>query len=138
VDLASTRIGDADLERLARDPMFTRVTTLVLAGTQITDRGVAVLSARPFFVCLDLSRTSVTDQGLASISNCCSSTLNLSGTRVTDATFGVLEQQAERFPNRSIDLTDTQVTEARVKDFVSSHRMTVVRYGSSASPKSTN
>jgi hypothetical protein len=136
VDLSSTAAGDADLERLARDPMFARVQSLSLAGTRITDRGLAVLDERPYFSYLDLSRTSVTDQGLASMSRCCPHTLNLSGTRVTDVTLRLLAQQAERFPNRTIDLTDTQVTEQSARALGASHGM-IIRYGSSRSPRST-
>jgi hypothetical protein len=137
LDLSSTATNDADLERLARDPMFGRVYTLSLAGTRITDRGIVVLNQHPFFSHLDLSRTSVTDLGLASIAQCCPNSLNLSGTRVTDATVRLIEQQAERFPNRNIDLTDTQVTEERVRELGKSHWMMLVTYGSSKSPKST-
>ena len=105
--------------------------TLSLAGTRITDRGVAVLDAHPWLSYLDLSHTSVTDRGLASMSRCYPNTLKLSGTRVTDATLQLIEQQAERLPNRSIDLTDTQVTEERVRELGKSHWMMNIAYGSS-------
>jgi hypothetical protein len=137
VDLASTKTDDAELERLARDPMFNRVHSLSLAGTRITDRGVAVLNAHPFFAYLDLARTSLTDQGMASIAKCCPNTLNLSGTRVTDATIRLIEQQGEQFPTRSIDLTDTQVTEESVRQLGHDRPMMLIKYGPSTSPKST-
>ncbi len=41
-------------------------------------------------------------------------------------------------PKTGFERFDTQVTEAGVSDFARSHRMTVVSYGSSASPRSTN
>jgi hypothetical protein len=103
----------------------------------VSDRGVAVLDAHPWLSYLDLSHTAVTDRGLASMSRCYPNTLKLSGTRVTDAIFRLIEQQAERLPNRSIDLTDTQVTEARVTEFGRSHSMMNIGYGSSRSPKHT-
>jgi hypothetical protein len=135
VDLSSTGTGDADIERLAHDPIFARVDSLSLAGTRITDRGLAVLNERPYFSYLDLSRTSVTDRGLASMSRCCPRMLNLSGTRVTDATVRLFAQQAERFPDRTIDLTDTKVTEESARALATSHDMRIL-YGSSGSPRS--
>ncbi len=137
LDLSSTATDDADLERLARDPMFDRLHFLSLAGTRITDRGIAMLNDHPFINTLDLSRTAVTDRGLASISRCCPNSLNLSGTRVTDATLALIERQAKTSPNRSIDLTDTQVTEKRVLDLAKSCWMIYISYGSSKSPSHT-
>jgi hypothetical protein len=137
VDLSSTATDDADLRRLASNSMFHRIHSLSLAGTRVTDEGVAVLNEHPSFTHLDLSRTSITDRGLASISRCCPNTLNLSGTRVTDLTLRLIEQQCDRSPNRSIDLTDTQVTEEKVRDLGKSRWMMHLTYGSSKSPKST-
>ena len=57
------------------------------------------------------------------------------GTRVTDATIRVLEQQAKLSPNRNIDLTDTQVTEQSVKDLAKANWMMYITYGDSKSPK---
>ncbi|SIO66276.1 Leucine Rich repeat-containing protein [Singulisphaera sp. GP187] len=137
VDLSSTATDDDDLERLIRDKMFHRVHSLSLSGTRITDRGAAMLDACPWFNHLDLSHTSVTDRGLASMSQCCAHTLKLSGTRITDATLQLIEQQAERFPNRSIDLTDTKVTEERVRELGKFQSMMSITYGSIKSPKHT-
>ena len=135
LDLSLTATDDADLERLARDPIFDRLNSLSLAGTRITDKGVALLDEHPYLSDLNLSRTSVTDRGLASIPRCCPNSLNLSGTRVTDATIRVLEQQAKLSPNRNIDLTDTQVTEQSVKDLAKANWMMYITYGDSKSPK---
>lgn len=137
VDLSSTATDDDALARLVRDPMFERVHSLSLAGTRVTDRGLAALGERASLHHLDLSHTLITDRGLASMSRCCPSTLKLSGTPITDATLRLFEQQAERYPNRHIDLTDTRVTEERVREFGESHTMMTIDYGPSQTPKHT-
>jgi len=108
VTFAGMSTSDADLERITRIGMFDRVHSLSLARTSITDRGVALLAGHPNIMRLDLSRTAVTDQGLASIARIGPSNLNLSGTRITDGALQILKEQAVRFPNRTIDLTDTK------------------------------
>lgn len=96
-----------------------------------------MLNEHPFFTHFDLSRTSITDRGLKSISQCCPNALNLSGTRVTDITVRLIEHQCGRSSNRSIDLTDTQVSEEKVRALGKSQWMMHITYGSSKSPKYT-
>lgn len=137
LDLSSTATDDASLEQLVRDPVFKQVTNLNLAGTQITDRSLAILGECRFFQVLNLSHTLIGDQGFASMSQCYANTLNLSGTRVTDAILPILERQARNSGGRSIDLTDTRVTAEGVRALGKRCTMINLSYGSAKSPEHT-
>lgn len=137
VDLSSTATDDDDLERLTHDELFKEVASLSLAGTRITDRSVVMLVGFPGIGFLDLSRTSVTDRGLASMSRSRPYRLNLSGTNVTDTTLELMEQEAKRFTDSQIDLTDTKVTEERVRALGAAEPQWYITYGSAKSPQHT-
>jgi uncharacterized membrane protein len=76
--------GDAELARLS--PIAPQVTWLSLAGTQVTDGGLAVLTTFTNLTRLHLDRTRVTDAGLRHVAGLTRlEYLNLYGSRVTDA-----------------------------------------------------
>ncbi len=76
--------GDADLAKLA--PIANNIYTLNLAGTKVTDAGMAALDDMHNLAELHLDRTAVTDVGLPHISKLRKlQYLNLYGTAITDA-----------------------------------------------------
>jgi uncharacterized membrane protein len=82
--LAGTNFTDAALDRLA--PVLPNLRWLDLAGTAVTDNGLARLANAPHLTRLHLERTGVTDAGLASLTGLGElEYLNLYATRVTDA-----------------------------------------------------
>lgn len=82
--LAGTNFGDADLARLT--PLALNLRWLDLAGTRVTDAGLAVLASMTNLTRLHLERTGVTDAGLAHLAGLRDlEYLNLYGTAVTDA-----------------------------------------------------
>ena len=84
-DARSARpFGDRELAALA--PLGRNVTSLDLAGTAVTDAGLAAVAAMPNLRALHLKRTAVTDAGLARLSHLARlESLDLYGTAVTDA-----------------------------------------------------
>ncbi len=135
LDLSATGARDADLERLTHIEMFRRVRDLNLAGTPITDRGVASLEHHPGLYHLNLSRTRITDRCLHSLARVYVSSLNLSGTAITDAALPLLNAQAGPGRLSHIDLTDTALTEEKVRELGKAQNQVVITYGTSKSPK---
>jgi hypothetical protein len=130
-------LDDAGLERLIRLPAFARVRGLSLAGTRVTDKGVGLLEGLPLLTRLDLSRTAVTDLCMAPILRSSLGGLNLSGTAATDQTVELLIEQPETIHLRMVDLTDTRVTEEKVRRLGRSKHQNNYLYGPSKTPKQT-
>jgi uncharacterized membrane protein/mono/diheme cytochrome c family protein len=81
--------GDRDLRALS--PLGRNLTSLDLAGTAVTDAGLAALADMPNLRELHLDRTRVTDAGLAALRPLSHlEYLNLYGTAVTDAGLATL------------------------------------------------
>ncbi|MFG0259109.1 MAG: c-type cytochrome domain-containing protein [Phycisphaerales bacterium JB041] len=84
LDLLGQSVTDADLDLL--EPLAPTLASLHLAGTAVTDEGVARLAAFPRLERLHLERTAVTDEGVAHLAGLTQLRyLNLYGTGVTDA-----------------------------------------------------
>lgn len=82
-DLLGESVTDADLALL--EPLAPTLTSLHLAGTAVTDDGVATLAAFPRLERLHLERTATTDRGVAHLANLTQLRyLNLYRTNVTD------------------------------------------------------
>ena len=82
--------GDADLAALSG--VADNVRSLNLAGTAVTDAGMAVVATLPNLTELHLERTAVTDAGLRRLTPLANlEYLNLYGTAVTDAGLDVLK-----------------------------------------------
>ena len=82
--IAGTNFGDAQLARLAA--LGPAVRWLDLAGTRVTDAGLASLASMTNLIRLHLERSAVSDAGLAALSGLANlEYLNLYGTPVTDA-----------------------------------------------------
>jgi YHS domain-containing protein/uncharacterized membrane protein len=81
--VAAASFGDAELEKLA--VLGPNILWLDLAGTKVTDDGLATLSTMPNLTRLHLQRTAITDEGLVHLEKLAKLTyLNLYGTKVTD------------------------------------------------------
>jgi YHS domain-containing protein/uncharacterized membrane protein len=79
-----TSFGDAELAQLG--PLAANIAVLNLAGTKVTDAGLAELARMPNLQRLRLERTAVTDAGLAHLANHQKlEYLNLWGTGISDA-----------------------------------------------------
>lgn len=82
--LVGDTIADEQLATLA--PLSAQLTWLNLAGTKITDAGLATVAGLPKLTRLHLERTGITDAGLAHLCGLANlEYLNLYGTQVTDA-----------------------------------------------------
>lgn len=82
--LIGDTIGDEQLDTLT--PLAAQLTWLNLAGTKITDAGLAKVAALPKLTRLHLERTGITDAGVAQLCGLSNlEYLNLYGTQVTDA-----------------------------------------------------
>jgi hypothetical protein len=103
--------GDEQLKLLV--PVKEQLTWLDLAGTGVSEAGLAQVAGLPNLTRLHLQKTQVTDAGLAHLKGLEHlSYLNLYGTQVTDAGL----KQLEGLKNlRSLYLWQTKVTEAGVK-----------------------
>jgi hypothetical protein len=103
--------GDDQLQSLAA--LKEQLTWLDLAGTSVSDAGLAQVAELPNLTRLHLQKTQVTDAGLSHLKNLEHlSYLNLYGTQVTDAGL----KQLEGLKNlRALYLWQTKVTEAGVK-----------------------
>lgn len=108
---AGAAFGDAGLSGL--QPIAPQVAWLSLAGTGVTDAGLATVATLPNVVRLDLARTAVTDAGLAQLARLAQlESLNLYGTRVGDAG---LQRLAGVKTLRSLFVWQTAVTPAGVE-----------------------
>ncbi|CAN5909343.1 ribonuclease inhibitor [soil metagenome] len=103
--------GDEQLKSLAA--LKEQLTWLDLAGTSVSDAGLAQVAELPNLTRLHLQKTQVTDAGLVHLKNLeHRSYLNLYGTQITDAGL----KQLDGLKNlRSLYLWQTKVTEAGVK-----------------------
>jgi len=82
-DLLGAGVADADLSLL--EPLKPTLASLNLAGTGVSDAGVAALGEYPRLARLNLGRTAVTDDGVASLTSLRElHYLNLYATGVTD------------------------------------------------------
>jgi uncharacterized membrane protein len=78
------RFGDAELAQLS--PLAANIVDLDLAGTQVTDAGLAPIAAMQNLRRLRLDRTGITDAGLVQLHNLKKlEYLNLHSTKITDA-----------------------------------------------------
>jgi uncharacterized membrane protein/YHS domain-containing protein len=104
--LASTNFGDAELARLA--PLGANLRWLDLAGTRVTDAGLAHLAGMTNLTRLHLERTGIGDAGLGQLTGLAGlSYLNLYGTAVTDAGLAQLQPLRQL---RQLYLWQTRVT----------------------------
>lgn len=114
--LAKTKFGDAELKRLA--PLERNLLWLDLAGTRVTDAGLACVAAMPHLTRLHLERTGVTDAGLKCLACLPKLTyLNLVATKVTDAGFASLRQMASL---RQLYVWETSMTTEAINAFAAS------------------
>lgn len=112
--IAGTNFGDAQLARLA--PLAPNLRWLDLAGTGITDAGLAQLAAMGNLARLHLERTAITDMGLAPLSRLPElEYLNLYATAITDAGLAGL-QKLPRL--KQVFLWQTHVTPPAAQAFV--------------------
>jgi uncharacterized membrane protein len=112
--IAGTNFGDAQLARLT--PLALNLRWLDLAGTGITDAGLAHLAPMRNLAKLHLERTAVTDAGLAALGELPElEYLNLYGTAITDTGL----ERLQDLPNlKRVFLWQTQVTPAAGQAFV--------------------
>ena len=108
---AGASFGDEQLQAVAA--LAPQVTWLGLAGTAVTDQGLATVGTLPHLTRLRLERTRVTDAGLPRLASLQRlEYLNLYGTGVTDAGIESLEPLASL---RHVYLWQTGVTVAGVE-----------------------
>jgi len=103
-------VGDtiADEQLATLPPLSAQLTWLNLAGTKITDGGLAIVAGLPKLTRLHLERTGITDAGLAHLAGLSNlEYLNLYGTQVTDAGLAQLAPLANL---KKIFLWQTAVT----------------------------
>ena len=111
--VAGSNFDDASFARLA--PIAANLRWLDLAGTAVSDAGLAPLEAMPGLTRLHLERTTITDAGLAHLARLAElEYLNLYGTQVTDAALSHL-QPLPRL--KQLYLWQTKVTPAAVAAF---------------------
>jgi YHS domain-containing protein/uncharacterized membrane protein/mono/diheme cytochrome c family protein len=111
--IAGTNFSDTHLARLA--PLALNLRWLDLAGTAVSDAGLAQVGAMHHLARLQLQRTAVTDTGLKQIAALSElEALNLYGTAVTDR----MLESLKPLPNlRLLYLWQTQVTPEAAKRF---------------------
>lgn len=111
--IAGTNFGDAQLAKLA--PIGPNLRWLDLAGTAITDAGLAQLAAMPNLTRLHLERTQLTDAGLAHVSGLNDlEYLNLYATGIADGGLDELEKMPKL---KQLYLWQTKVSPAAGKAF---------------------
>jgi uncharacterized membrane protein len=114
--IAGTNFGDAELVKLA--PVAANLRWLDLAGTKISDAGLAQLAAMPNLARLHLERTAITDAGLARLAALPQlEYLNLHGTQITDSGLTQLQSLPKL---KQLYLWQTKVTPAAAKAFAES------------------
>ncbi len=112
--VAGTNFGDPELSKLV--PLGANLRWLDLAGTSITDGGLAHLAAMPNLTRLHLERTHLSDQGLARVAGLNDlEYLDLYGTEISDAGL----EQLQKMPKlKQLYVWQTKVTPAAGKAFV--------------------
>jgi uncharacterized membrane protein/YHS domain-containing protein len=114
--IAGKDFGDAELAQLA--PLSSNLRWLDLAGTKVSDTGMAHVSAMSNLIRLHLERTALTDQGLARLATLPKlQYLNLYGTEITDRGLSALQSLPEL---KQLYLWQTKVTPAAAKAFAES------------------
>ena len=106
LDLRGATIIDQDLAQLS-DPAFAKVSSVLLASTQIGNAGLEYVTHLPLKE-LDLYRTKISDEGLKHLEGLRLERLTLSGTGVTDAGL----EHVKDSPLVLLALRDTAVTAA--------------------------
>jgi len=112
--VAGKDFTDVELAKLA--PLATNLRWLDLAGTKVTDAGLAAFASMPNLVRLHLERTGVTDAGLQHVLHLDNlEYLDLYGTQVTDDGL----RQLEALPKlKQVFVWQTKVTPAAASEFV--------------------
>ena len=112
--IAGTNFGDQELGKLT--PIGANLRWLDLAGTAVTDSGLAQLAATPNLTRLHLERTRVTDNGLTHLAALNDlEYLDLYGTEITDSGL----EELQKLPKlKQLYLWQTRVTPAASKAFV--------------------
>ena len=112
--VAGKNFSDSELAKLAQ--LGPNLRWLDLAGTKISDDGLAQLAAMPNLTRLHLERTAITDAGLTNVANLPNlEYLNLYGTEITDAGLQTLEKVPKL---KQVYLWQTRVTAAAATDFI--------------------
>lgn len=112
-NLARTNFGDAALARLA--PLAANLRWLDLAGTGVSDAGVAQVAQMPNLVRLHLERTAISDAGIAALTGLRElEYLNLYGTAVSDTALATLNSLPKL---RQVYLWQTEVTPEAAQAF---------------------
>jgi hypothetical protein len=107
IQSSGKQITDADLHRIA---VISEDLNLVLTSCPITNDGLASLEGKNNVRCLSLSRTAVSDDGIQHLRGMNLQSLDLSGTKVTDAGLATLaEFDCPRL--KEIALENTGVTD---------------------------
>src|SRR5882724_5195667 len=111
--IAGTNFGDAELAKLT--PVAANLRWLDLAGTKVSDAGLAQIAAMPNLVRLHLERTSISDTGLVRLARLADlEYLNLYGTEITDSGLA----QLQTLPRlKQLYLWQTKVSPAAAKAF---------------------
>lgn len=92
VDLKFVPDGAKDEHLALLAPIAGNITWLNLAGSQVTDAGLAALAGMPRLTSLHLERTGISDPGIAHLSGAQNlEYLNIFGTKVTDASLETLQ-----------------------------------------------
>lgn len=116
--LARTNFDDAALARLA--PLAANLRWLDLAGTSVSDAGLAQVAQMPNLVRLHLERTAITDDGLTTLAGLRElEYLNLYGTVVSDAALATLKPLPKL---RQVYLWQTRVTSDAAAAFAEARR----------------
>ncbi len=111
--IAGTNFGDAELAKLT--PVAANLRWLDLAGTKVSDAGLAQIAAMPNLVRLHLERTSISDAGLARLASLAElEYLNLYGTDITDSGLAQLQILPKL---KQLYLWQTKVSPAAAKAF---------------------
>jgi hypothetical protein len=114
--IAEKHFGDAELAQLG--PLSSNLRWLDLAGTKVSDAGMAYVSSMSNLTRLHVERTSLTDQGLARLATLPKlQYLNLYGTEITDRGLSSLNSLPEL---KQLYLWQTKVTPAAAKAFAES------------------
>lgn len=115
--VAGKTFGDEEIGRLAQ--IGPNLRWLDLAGTKVTDLGLAQLKSSPNLTRLHLERTGITDNGLTNLAQLSSlEYLNLYGTEVTDTGLDALQSLPKL---KQIYIWQTKVTPAAVTAFLDAH-----------------
>ena len=111
--IAGRNFGDTELARL--QPLAANLRWLDLAGTKVSDAGLAQIAAMPNLVRLHLERTSISDTGLVRLASLADlEYLNLYGTDITDSGLAQLQVLPKL---KQLYLWQTKVSPAAAKAF---------------------